>query len=251
MAHDDDSQGHPESAHPGGHPAEGDPGGGHPGGGHPEGHPGGHGPGHPGAPDASHPRAVFHRQYAGGAAPWDTGEPQPEMVALEHAGTFGPRVLDVGCGTGALSLFMASRGHEVLGVDAVDAAIEQARAKASERGLDAGFVVGDVLPMLPDLGERFDAVVDVGFFHSLTDEQREGFARVLASVLEPGGIYAMLCFSDRVPGAFGPRRVSEAEIRATFSDSEFRVREVRPAELHTAVAERPVIDANLAVVERF
>ncbi len=94
------------------------------------------GPGHPGAPDASHPHAVFHRQYAGGAAPWDTGEPQPEMVALEDAGTFGPRVLDVGCGTGALSLFLASRGHEVLGVDAVDAAIEQARAKASERGLD-------------------------------------------------------------------------------------------------------------------
>ncbi len=250
MAHDDASQGHPESAHPGGHPAEGHPGGGHPGGGHPEGHPGGNGPGHPGAPDAAHPHAVFHRQYAGGAAPWDTGEPQPEMVALEDAGTFRHRVLDVGCGTGALSLFLASRGHEVLGVDAVDAAIEQARAKASERGLAARFVVGDVLLTLPDLGERFDAVVDVGFFHALNDEQREGFARALALVLEPGGVYAMLCFSDRVPGAFGPRRVSEAEIRATFSGPEFRVREVRPAELHTAVAERPVIDANLAVVER-
>ena len=103
---------------------------------------------------------------------------------------------------------------------------------------------------LPELGERFDAVVDVGFFHALSDEQREGFARALALVLESGGVYAMLCFSDRVPGAFGPRRVSEAEIRDVFGGPEFHVREVRPAKLSTAVAERPVIDANLAVVER-
>ena len=250
MAHGDSSQGQPGDAHPGGHPAERHPEGGRPGGGHSEGHPGGNGPDHPGASGASHPQGVFQRQYASGAAPWDTGEPQPEMVTLEDAGTFGARVLEVGCGTGALSLFLASRGHEVLGVDAVDIAIEQARAKASERGLAARFVIGDVLVMLRDLGEPFDAVVDVGFFHALSDEQREGFARALASVLEPGGVYAMLCFSDRVPGAFGPRRVTEAEIRATFSGPEFCVREVRPAELHTAVAERPVIDANLAVVER-
>jgi cyclopropane fatty-acyl-phospholipid synthase-like methyltransferase len=172
------------------------------------------------------------------------------MVALEDSGALGARVVDVGCGTGALSLFLASRGHQVVGVDAVPAAIEAARAKAEPQGLTVDFVVGDVLETLPSLEAGFDAVVDVGFFHALTDEQRPQFARVLADALAPGGVYAMLCFSDRVPGAFGPRRVSEAEIRATFSGPEFSVREVRPAELRTAVAERPVIDANLAVIER-
>lgn len=221
----------------------------------PEGEAGGHPAGAPGGPpdDASvgeHPHEVFHRQYAGGEAPWDIGEPQPEMVGLEDAGTFGPRVLDVGCGTGETALFLASRGHDVTGVDAVPAAIETAKSRAAERGLDVCFRAADVLEVLPELIGRFHAVVDVGFFHALSDEQRADFAEKLAGTLAPSGVYAMLCFSDRVPGAWGPRRVSEAEIRATFASDAWRIREVRAAGLHSARAEMPVVDANLAIIER-
>lgn len=222
------------SGHSGGHPS-----GGHPSGGHPGGSTGGR-----------DEHGGFHRAYAEGTPPWDIGRPQPEMVALEAAGTFGPRVLDVGCGTGETALFLAERGHEVTGIDAVPAAIEAARAKAMERGLDVCFRVADVLDALPIVIGSFQSVVDVGFFHSLSDDQRVDFASKLAGVLDPGGAYAMLCFSDRVPGPWGPRRVSEAEIRATFSGPQWRVRGVRPAELHSAIAEVPVVDANLALVER-
>jgi SAM-dependent methyltransferase len=204
----------------------------------------------PDAPAGERPHEVFHRQYAGGDAPWDIGEPQPEMVALEDAGTFGPRVLDVGCGTGETALFLASRGHDVTGVDAVPAAIATAQQRATERHLDMCFRAADVLEVLPELIGKFHAVVDVGFFHALSDEQRTDFADKLAEKLAPGGVYAMLCFSDRVPGAWGPRRGSEAEIREVFSGDEWRIREVRPAGLHSARAEMPVVDANLAVVER-
>ena len=216
-------------------------------GGHPADVPGG--PGRRGTSvDPAH--EVFHRQYAGGDAPWDIGEPQPEMVALEDAGTFGPRVLDVGCGTGETALFLASRGHDVTGVDAVPDAIETAQARATERHLDVCFRAADVLEVLPELIGKFHAVVDVGFFHALSDEQRADFAAKLADRLAPGGVYAMLCFSDRVPGAWGPRRVSEAEIRDVFAGDAWRVREVRAAGLHSARAEMPVVDANLALVER-
>lgn len=210
----------------------------------PDGVVGGHPASVPGEP------SVFERQYAGGTAPWDIDRPQPEIVALEDTGTFGLRVLDVGCGTGQIALFLASRGHEVTGIDGVAEAIEVARSRAAEQGLSAEFRVGDVLEVLPEYASAFDAVTDVGFFHALTDEQRTRFASELAGALAPGGVYAMLCFSERVPGSWGPRRVSEAEIRATFAEPEWRVREVRPAELHSAVEAMPVVDANLAVVER-
>ena len=218
--------------------------GGAPGGGHPGGAPGG---GHPGGVGS---RAVFERQYAGGTPPWDIGRPQPAIVALEDAGALGPIVIDVGCGTGENALFLASRGHNVTGIDAAPAAIDSARAKARERGLTAEFIAADVLEALPAIGMSSDAVTDVGFFHALTDEQRPVFVDALAEVLVSSGVYAMLCFSDRVPGAFGPRRVSEAEIRSAFSGRCWNVREIRPAELHSAVPAMPIVDANLAIVER-
>jgi cyclopropane fatty-acyl-phospholipid synthase-like methyltransferase len=193
---------------------------------------------------------VFERAYAGGEAPWDIGRAQPEIVQLEDAGVFGPRVLDVGCGTGETALFLASHGRDVTGVDAAPAAIEAAKAKAAEQGLDVCFRAADVLAVLPELIGKFHSVTDVGFFHSLTDEQRTLFAQRLADKLAPRGVYAMICFSDRVPGEWGPRRVSEGEIRATFAGPDFVVREVRPAELHSARRSMPVVDANLALIVR-
>lgn len=210
------------------------------------GHPGGHpsGDGRSGVSDA------FARQYAAGVAPWDIGRPQPEMVALEEEGTFGHRVLEVGCGRGALSIYLAEQGHEVLGVDSAEEAIGSAREAARGRDLDVVFVLGDALDVLGSIHDPFDAVVDVGFFHALDDESRERFISQLARVLWPGGVYAMLAFSDRVPGTFGPRRISAGEIRAAFAGSQWAVRELRPADLQSAMPQMPVVDANLAVIER-
>jgi SAM-dependent methyltransferase len=212
--------------------------------------------GHPGHGAGNWPPAgpvggdVFSRQYAAGTAPWDIGRPQPEMVALEKSGTFGPRALDVGCGRGALSIYLAEKGHQVLGIDGAAEAIASAREAAAEKDIDAVFVIGDVIDVMGQIHDSFDAVVDVGFFHALADDARVRFETQLARVLAPGGVYAMLAFSDRVPGAFGPRRVSDAEIRGTFGGSQWRVRELRPAELHSAMPQMPIVDANLAVIER-
>lgn len=246
--HPDGLLGGPGGGHPGG------PGGGHPTGvGHPGGPGGGHpnGVGHPAGPDG-HPNERFARQYDAGA-PWDIGRPQPELVALSDSGVIGiGRVLDVGCGRGDNALMLAERGATVVGIDGVPAALATARGAAEERGLTARamFLEGDVLDTMPSAEGPFDTVIDCGFFHALSDEARMRFADLLADALTPGGVYVMLCFSERVPAGFGPRRVSAEEIRATFAAPRFTVREIRPAALHSAVPHMPVVDANLAVIER-
>lgn len=150
-------------------------------------------------------------------APWDVGRPQPAFVRLADEGRLTGRLLDAGCGTGENSLLAASRGADVTGIDIAPTALARARAKASERGLTARFEVADVLD-LGRLGLTADTVIDSGVFHVFSDDDRARYVASLAAVLRPAGTCYLMCFSDRQPGDWGPRRVRADELRAAFSD---------------------------------
>ncbi len=126
-------------------------------------------------------------------------------------------MLDAGCGTGEHTLLVAERGLDVLGIDISPAAVRLARAKAAQRGLDATFEVGDVLA-LDRLGRTFATVIDSGVFHIFDDADRVRYVMSLGAVVDPGGVVHLLCFSEHTPGATGPRRVTQAELRAAFAD---------------------------------
>jgi ubiquinone/menaquinone biosynthesis C-methylase UbiE len=151
-----------------------------------------------------------------GTPPWDIGRPQSEFVRLEKAGKVGSTVLDVGCGTGENTLYLAKHGHGAWGVDASPRAIQKAKAKSERRGIPVTFLVTDALH-LGRLGRSFETVIDSGLFHTFSDPERLRFLDSLAGVLPSGGSYFMLVFSDQEPADWGgPRRISQEEIRATF-----------------------------------
>ena len=165
--------------------------------------------------------------------PWDIGRPQPVFLRLADR-----------------SLLAAARGADAMGVDLSGRAIERARAKAAGRGLAVRFETGDVL-RLGDLGLTFDTVIDSGVFHVFDDEDRVRYVASLASVLRPGGRCYLMCFSDRQPGDFGPRRVSQEELRAAFSDGwAVASIEAEAFEISQAVFDTPSAQAWLAVTER-
>jgi cyclopropane fatty-acyl-phospholipid synthase-like methyltransferase len=182
-----------------------------------------------------------------GSPPWDIGRPQPVFVKLADAGKFHGRVLDVGCGTGEHVMLAASGGAEAMGVDVAELAIERARAKAQQRGISATFVVGDALH-LDRLKGQFDVITDSGVFHVFDDEERPVYVKSLRSALRPGGMYYMMCFSDRQPGDWGPRRVSEAELRAAFVDG-WSIRSIEPAMFAVTIDDNGA-QAWLATIER-
>jgi cyclopropane fatty-acyl-phospholipid synthase-like methyltransferase len=164
------------------------------------------------------PLAGWNDAYAASApAPWDIGRPQPAFIRLADAGLLRGRVLDSGCGTGENTLLAAQRGADAVGADFSPLAIGRARDKAAERGIQARFEVADVLS-LGQLGLAFDTVIDSGVFHVFDDGDRTRYVTSLASVLEPGGTCYLICFSDRQPGDYGPRRVGQDELRAAFAD---------------------------------
>ncbi|HWT81006.1 MAG TPA: class I SAM-dependent methyltransferase, partial [Candidatus Methylomirabilis sp.] len=152
-------------------------------------------------------RERFESAYEG-QPPWDIPGPQPAFARLEAAGMIRGSVLDAGCGTGENALYLASRGHEVWGLDFIPVAIERAKAKAGQRGLDVHFQVGNALK-LDQLGRTFDTVIDCGLFHTFADEERPLYVSGLATVVGPGGSVLILCFSDQEPPGQGPRRVTQ------------------------------------------
>ncbi len=158
-------------------------------------------------------KKTFQDAYAD-KAPWDIGGPQRPFVDVA-ARIAGP-VLDAGCGTGDLALFLAERGLRVTGIDYLDEPIRRAKQKAQERGLSATFLVHDALS-LGTLGQSFASAVDCGLFHVFGDDDRVRYVEGLAAVVKPGGRLFLACFSDEEPGAAGPRRVSKAELKSAFA----------------------------------
>ena len=158
----------------------------------------------------------FDAMYAS-TPPWDIGRPQPAFLELAESGALRGEVLDVGCGTGEHALMASRLGLPATGIDGAPTAIAIAERKARERRLTARFLVHDALD-LGSLGERFDTVLDSGLFHIFDDDDRARYVDSLRTAISPGGQYFMLCFSERQPGDWGPRRVTEAEIRESFAD---------------------------------
>src|ERR1700704_1482749 len=147
-----------------------------------------------------------------GSPPWDIGRPQPAFERLADAGKLQGRVLDVGCGTGEHTLLAAQHGAEAMGIDIAVRAINRALGKAAERGINAEFQVADALRL----------------------DQRPTYVKSLRSALRPGGTCYLMCFSDRQPGDWGPRRVSEAELRSAFAEG-WTIESIEPAEFAVAI----------------
>ena len=158
----------------------------------------------------------WDESYTGATPPWDIGRPQSPFARLAAAGALTGALLDAGCGTGEHTILAAQSGADALGVDISPRAIDAARRKAAERAVEARFEVGDALT-LGGPGDTFDTILDSGLFHVFDDADRARYVSALHGALRPSGHLHLMCFSDKQPGDWGPRRVAESELHAAFS----------------------------------
>jgi len=155
----------------------------------------------------------WNDRYRDGSLPWDTGRPSSELERVLTRNTIEPcRVLELGCGTGTNSAWLANQGFEVTGVDLAPLAVERANERARGAGVKVRFVVGDVLD-LPDLGGPFGLFFDRGCYHAVRRSAPREYAPAVARQLAAGGRGLVLAGNAREPHDPGPPVVSEEEIR--------------------------------------
>lgn len=140
---------------------------------------------------------------------WDPRGPMAPLHAMNPArmgwiaGKLGPleglRVLDVGCGAGLASEWLAQRGATVTGLDAAGAALEAARAHAALSGVGVDYREGrpEDLPDAPP----FDAVLALEVIEHVPPAERGRFCAALARLVRPGG-QAILSTLNRTPRAW-------------------------------------------------
>ncbi|WP_327716168.1 class I SAM-dependent methyltransferase [Streptomyces sp. NBC_00490] len=148
-------------------------------------------------------------------------------------------ILDLGCGTGSLSLLAAEQGHRVTGVDSSPAMVDLARAKLA--GRDAAFLVGDAAT--PPVGEqRFDVVLVRHVLWALPDPGRA--LRHWRELLRPGG---RLVLVEGVWGAVSPVGIPAERLTALLDSVAAHVR-VEQLSGDPLLWGRAVADERYAVV---
>ena len=130
--------------------------------------------------------------------PWNMASLPAPLAALVDSNMVKPcKTIDIGCGIGSYAIHLAERGFDVLGIDAAPSALLTAKQTAAEEGVSCRFKTADALSDPRSLGETFDFAYDWHLLHHIYPEQRKRYAENVQALLNPGGKYLSVCFSEK------------------------------------------------------
>jgi trans-aconitate methyltransferase len=152
--------------------------------------------------------------------PWHRESPSRALVAAVEASHGSFRALDVGCGAGVFSIWLAEKGAEVTGIDAFPEAIAMARSLPDKRGAKVELLTANLFTFTPE--RSFDLVYDSGCLHSLVDGNTDRYKRKLLGWLSSGGAFVLEHWGKRHAldwRPVGPRRRTETQSRESLRRS--------------------------------
>ena len=145
--------------------------------------------------------------------PWNYKTPPESLVELVKNKKIKPcDTIDLGCGTGAYALYLATNGFSVTGIDISPSAISIARRKASENGVECRFLVKDFVSDLGDFNENFDFAYDWELLHHIFPEKRQVYVNNVHKLLNSKAKYLSVSFSEKDPCFGGQGKYRETPL---------------------------------------
>ncbi len=173
-------------------------------------------------------RAHWDARYRSGQTPWDTGITPPEVQSFwkERSPPFpGAFALDLGCGTGLNTLFLARQGLRGIGFELSGQALRLAHNRLLADSTEGSFPPGGSAAFVQaHVGRlpvgRLDAIyaLDIGCLHSLPDPDRTAYAKGVCRALAAGAYYHLYVFDRETSEGPGARGMYEGEVAALFGD---------------------------------
>jgi SAM-dependent methyltransferase len=164
---------------------------------------------------------LFRIFYRVGFTPWD-GHPLAQSLRDLIEGTDDTSALpagaalEVGCGTGDSSIYLAQHGWKITAADFVAKALDKARAKAAAVGASVDFVRADVTHLRQaGIGTGFQLIVDNGCLHNMSDGDRDAYVREVSAVAALDARLLIVAFAPG--GRFGVRGIDHAEMERRFT----------------------------------
>ncbi len=150
--------------------------------------------------------------------PW--AHEHPTLFLAEICQQRGPgRALDIGCGAGTDSVYLAKRGWEVTALDFMPKALQYTQARAKDAGVTVTPVEADITAWSPPA--PFDLVLDHGLLHNMDPVRYPAYRQTVLDSIADEGDFVLLHWHPRYPGQpggrMGPRRVGREDILTFFA----------------------------------
>ena len=175
--------------------------------------------------------------------PWNIETPPDILTKLVESGEVKPcKTIDLGCGIGNYSIYLANKGFDVTGIDISPTAIKIAKENAKKKGIKCNFFVINALIELNEIKGTFDFAYDWELLHHIFPKQRRMYVKNIYEIINPGAKYLSVCFSEKDPGFGGSGKYrktrlgtilyfsSENELRELFEQN-FKIKELKTIEI--------------------
>lgn len=129
--------------------------------------------------------------------PWQAAQ-DDFLQNVIHSGKISPgTALDLGCGTGIKSIFLAQNNFQVTGVDISQTAINHAKTNAKKAKSSINFIAADATNLSFLDGQKFDLILDWANLHGILEEKREKYISEITNHLKPKGKFILRCFGRK------------------------------------------------------